>query len=471
LNRVIVATWCKKFYVTYGASLARAMLLLFISYSSLTETTRAMDKQETAPQLLTLKESALRALLKGKSFPQGSLPTDLEEEIKDTLIQQYDELLLAIFPPKAFVGHTGFIFSLAFSPDSRLLITGSGCLVTGPESPMVRIWDIDAKGIRIEQPLKQFIANKTDVYKMVLSPDGSMLAVSSCISEVRILNIKTGETIRELECSDGNISLGFSPDSTLLAIGSSMGSVIIVNIKSGEITQQFECIRSDTDASINLIAFSPDCNYLATGSWDGTAWLWHIKTEQPVQQFKGHTKFITSLAFSSDGNFLATGSADRTAKVWDVKTGKLIQSLSGHPDNVVLVVFSPDGNYLATAIVRYHATPTDYRARLWSIKTGQLIKEFIGHTDHVSSVAFSPHGKYLATGSDDRTALLWDLKPYEDLTWKQVVLIIKLGVYGTALLDDPQWHTCFKEIPSEKQLKIQDYYTKWPQANAPIAKQ
>jgi WD40 repeat protein len=42
-------------------------------------------------------------------------------------------------------------------------------------------------------------------------------------------------------------------------------------------------------------------------------------------------------------------------------------------------------------------------------ETGQELRRFIGHTAGVENVAFSLDGKHILTGSDDGTAMLWDV--------------------------------------------------------------
>src|SRR5262249_20652961 len=49
------------------------------------------------------------------------------------------------------------------------------------------------------------------------------------------------------------------------------------------------------------------------------------------------------------------------------------------------------------------------RIRLWEIATGQERRRFVGHPGRISCIAFAPHGQTLVTGSDDTTALVWDL--------------------------------------------------------------
>lgn len=73
-----------------------------------------------------------------------------------------------------------------------------------------------------------------------------------------------------------------------------------------------------------------------------------------------------------------------------------------HDGQVRSVVFSPDGKTKLTG-------SNDKTAILSNLK-GREIQDFKGHSSYVNAVAFSPDGKKIITGSQDKTARLWDLK-------------------------------------------------------------
>jgi WD40 repeat protein len=77
--------------------------------------------------------------------------------------------------------------------------------------------------------------------------------------------------------------------------------------------------------------------------------------------------------------------------------------MDAHTDAVNHVAFSPNGQYLLTA-------SNDKTALLWNIKTGNPIKTFNQHNQAVSYADFSPDGLKLITTSMDNFATLWDVK-------------------------------------------------------------
>ncbi len=194
-------------------------------------------------------------------------------------------------------------------------------------------------------------------------------------------------------------SVAFSPDGKMLASASSDETIRLWDVASGESRRE---LKGHTNRVRNVV-FSPDGKMLASGSEDETIRLWEVASGESRRELKGHTNWVNSVAFSPDGKMLASASSDQTIRLWEVASGESRRELKGHTSSVNSVAFSPDGKMLASG-------SSDQTIRLWEVASGESRRELKGHTSYVYSVAFSPDGKMLASGSFDNTIRLWDLR-------------------------------------------------------------
>ena len=247
------------------------------------------------------------------------------------------------------------------------------------------------------------------LWTLAFSPDGKLLASGAGDGAVLLWETATGRGVRLLGRHAGDVrSVAFSPDGQLLASASYDGTVRLWGMTTRRVVHVLEG-HSDF---VRAVAFSPDGKLLASGSRDKTIVLWDAETGKKLRTLKGHTDWLNSLAFSPDGTLLASGSLDRgshdTVKLWDVATGRNLRTLQGHTKHVWAVAFSPDGRQLASA-------SSDGTVRLWDVRTGQEIVTLAGSGGFQKAVAFSPDGRRLASGSSEGEVTLWDTRSAEAL--------------------------------------------------------
>jgi WD40 repeat protein len=320
-------------------------------------------------------------------------------------------------PVRTLTGHISDVTSVAFSPDGRLLASGS-------DDNTIKLWDVATGSL-----VRTLTGHTWRVTSVAFSPDGRLLASGSADGTIRLWDVASGSLVRSLTGHTGSVflSVAFSPDGRLLASGSCeryesrcvQGEIKLWDVASGSL------VRSLTGhtGSVLSVAFSPDGRLLASGAaWpDATIKLWDVASGSLVRTLTGHSESVWSVAFSPDGRLLASGSCGQRTisgfciqgeiKLWDVASGREVRSLTGHTDDVTSVAFSPNGRLLASGscgkVENYFCVQGEIK--LWDMASGSLVRTLSGHTDWVTSVAFSPDGRLLASGSWDNTIKLWDI--------------------------------------------------------------
>jgi len=289
-------------------------------------------------------------------------------------------------PILTFTGHTGSVYSVAYSPDSTKVLTGSF-------DHTARLWDA-ATGAHLRT-----FAHTAGVYSVAFSPDGTKVLTGAHTPDntARLWNAATGALIRTFGGEMRYVlSVAFSPDGTKVLTGSADATARLWDAATGSLLRTF-----GDPTTVLSVAYSPDGTKVLTGSADATARLWDAATGAVTRAFSGHTRAVYSVAFSPDGKCVLTGSQDNTARLWDAATGAHIRTFSGHTGYVYSVAFSPNGTKVLTG-------SDDFTARLWDAATGAPVRTFWGHGNmSVNSVAFSPDGTKVLTGSSDGTARLW----------------------------------------------------------------
>ncbi len=189
------------------------------------------------------------------------------------------------------------VWSVAISPDARTLASGNRTY------GIIKIWNL-ATG----QEIRTLKGHPNSVWSLAFSPDSKTLASGSEDTDIKIWNLATGQEIRSLNDHSMSVnSVAISPDGRTLVSGSN-DTIRIWNLATGQV------IRALDHYYVRSVAISPDGRTLASGN-DKTIKIWDLVTKQEIQTLEGYSS-INSVAFSPDGKTLASGSDDATIKIW-----------------------------------------------------------------------------------------------------------------------------------------------------------
>jgi WD40 repeat protein len=340
----------------------------------------------------------------------------------------------------SFVGHSGRLYTAAFSPDG-------GALVSCASDNTVRIWDVASR-----KATKTITVEK--VQSAAFGPSAKRIVTGSADKAVTLWNVDTGKEIVSYETNTENIPvILYDPELQYIAYADG-NNIEILNTRTASI----EKTLSGHSKNVSSMAFSPDGRYLISGSEDAAVKVWNIPGPNTGAEFsmeERHTKTVRSVGFSGDGKYLFSFSSDKTVLFdYDKKSVSLTIEKNENDQEPVCAVLSPDSARIITGfyprgngaffvvydakngaelsrIVRNNeavysaaintegnsiaAASGDNTVKVWDIFKGKMRTLLRGHTEPVTAAGFSGDGGQIASASNDNRIIIWDAKTADKL--------------------------------------------------------
>jgi WD40 repeat protein len=324
-------------------------------------------------------------------------------------------------------GHGSWTTAVAFSPDGKLLASGS-------EDKGVKTWRVDTG----EGATTSFLSLDYEAWGVDYSPDGDRIAVSCSDRMLRLWNARTGALERVILTEPWEVgSVLFSPDGMEIQAGSQLTNPSW-SVATGELLRPDPMSQENgsTCSQYDREALSPGGSMIASTGADGPIDLRRRDTREVIRTFTDPEEpdWVASLVFSPDGRVLAAGYDGFRVRLWEVETGKRLQLLRTHEDSISSLAFSPDGGLLAVGgaygsvvvlcnlreetepvrvvLSREEREDPEGTAKFWGIPPEQLprVEEVLleGHVNAIRGVCFSPDGRTVATVARDAALKLWN---------------------------------------------------------------
>jgi WD40 repeat protein/DNA-binding SARP family transcriptional activator len=290
---------------------------------------------------------------------------------------------------------------LDWSPDGTIFVT------EGPEGSGM----VDIRDARTGESVRSFRGHDGDLIDVAFNHDGTLLATTGADGTAHIWNTATGEDVHAVagqpdidEWLGGAWGPSFSPDGSLFAAAwPGEGVVRILDLATGQVVREIRSVPAPW-----LTSFDPTSSRIAVASLrGGNAVVVDVESGNEMFTLEGHRLVLMDVAWSPDGTSIATAGADGSAHILDAGTGSQRFAVSGGRGLLRAIDWSPDSSSLVVG-------NSDGTATVWLVSEAEpreLVTLSAQDTRKgINGVAFPPDGTRVMTGDLGITAtMVWDV--------------------------------------------------------------
>jgi WD40 repeat protein len=266
--------------------------------------------------------------------------------------------------------------AVAFSPDSRLLVSGG-------HQGNIRLWDVQRKSALAEMPARDgavrallFLSDKTfasatDNGKLMLREGTRTIAEKKALSPITSLAFMKGHLISGH--SDGWLRIWDGSLQETARLKFDQGVVALSTYKD----------RLAVGLDKQILILDPSLKTVSMLNTGGS---------------RPH-----DLQFSPDGKTLAAGNWFNLS-TWDLATGERQTHRTEHWGLLASVAYSPDGRHIVSL-----GRDSDSAIRMMDTLNYQVERRYQAHALCGAMIRYSPDGRWIASASDDESVRLYDL--------------------------------------------------------------
>lgn len=301
-------------------------------------------------------------------------------------------------PTMKLTGHTGSIYSLAFSPDGE-------CLVSSSFDMTCFIWNASGNC----ENINVLNGHKNAILDVKWSQCSEFIASASADKTAAWWDGNSAVRIKKLQGHEGIVNaLDTSKVSSKLLVTASDDHTVKlwdVRVKgcSSTLEHDFPC---------TAVAMGIDNNIVYSGGIDNCITAWDLRTNGKTMKIKSHDDTITCLSLHPKGTHLLSNSMDGTLKSWDIRpfvpdeskrhSKTFIGATHNAEKGLLKCAWNADGSMVTSG-------SADKIVHIWDELSAEELYYLPGHHGCVNTVVFHPKENVIASGSSDKCIYVGEL--------------------------------------------------------------
>ena len=310
------------------------------------------------------------------AIPAESEPA-IPAESEPAIPAESEPAIPAESEPAAPADHSGWVFTVAVTPDGTRAVSGSS-------DGSVRVWDLTAG-----REEATFTGHTRPVWSVAVTEDGTRTVSGSSDGSVRVWDLAVGREEATFTSHTRPVwSVAVTSDGTRAVSGSSDGSVRVWDLTAG----REQAVLTGGTRSVFSVAITPDGTRAVSGCGNDVQ-VWDLAAGRRQATLTGHTGEVWSVAVTSDGTRAVSGSSDGSVRVWDLTAAREQAVLTGHAGQVFAVAVTADKTLAVGG-------GEDRSLRVWDVTTRAEVARWTGDYPIIGCTALP--GRPLTIGVGQR---------------------------------------------------------------------
>ncbi|KAG2155339.1 WD40-repeat-containing domain protein [Suillus bovinus] len=276
---------------------------------------------------------------------------------------------------ETFEGHHECISAFVVLPDARRMVTSSRVHDT------LYLWELTTKRL-----LKRLVGHPSDVFEVVVSRDGRLIASCDVTGGIIPWDGETGDCLLHAKTTE---------------ITTQNGSTAQIY------SSAFPIIVAYESTAVLSLDFSADGTTLASAG-DRTVKFWNTTTWQQqaaITPSPDALAVVCCVRYSSSGEYLAIATEQLQVEnifIYNPENMQLIKTLNGHSGGTFTLTWTFQGTHLLSGGSR-----DDPTIRVWDASRGNEICSFRGHAEQINAISVNESNTIITSTSRDRSVRLW----------------------------------------------------------------